>query len=319
MPNNLSCKICGNANNNKIHEAREMMFGLKEKFDYLECSECCCLQLISIPESFEPFYPKEYYSYHNQGEEHFIRTSMLKTVKRRFKRKTLDLYLRSDSRFSFVLEKKLKSYYPWLKRGTITKDSTILDIGCGKGELLLRMYNDGFRNLTGVDPFLESDIDYKCGVKIHKKQVNEMSGQFELVMMHHAFEHMEKPLELLNTVNALLEKNGKVIIRIPVAGSYAWRKYNTNWVQLDAPRHLFIHSVQSMKILCNQANFELTDVIYDSYYLQFSGSEMYTRDIPLVSKKQIFSKEQIDQFNSWSRKLNEINDGDAACFYLTKL
>ena len=213
----------------------------------------------------------------------------------------------------------MKSYYPWLKRGTVNKDSAILDIGCGKGELLLRMYNDGFRNLTGVDPYLAADIDYKCGVKIFRKQVEEMSGSFELVMMHHAFEHMENPLELLKTVNTLLSENGKVIIRIPVAGSYAWRKYNTNWVQLDAPRHLFIHSVQSMKILCKEANFELTDVIYDSYYLQFSGSEMYTRDIPLTSDKAIFTKEQIEQFNHWSKKLNEINDGDAACFHLTKL
>src|SRR5687768_9556357 len=128
MPNNLSCKICGNAINNKIHEAREMMFGLKEKFEYLECSACFCLQLASIPDSFEPYYPQEYYSYHNKGEEHFIRTSILKKVKRDFKRKTLNFYLKSDSRFSFLLEKKLKSYYPWLKRGTVNKDSAILDI-----------------------------------------------------------------------------------------------------------------------------------------------------------------------------------------------
>jgi hypothetical protein len=45
---------------------------------------------------------------------------------------------------------------------------------------------------------------------------------------------------------------------------------------------------------------------------------MYLRDIPLTSGQNVFTQEQIDQFSQWSRELNKINDGDAACFYLTK-
>jgi 2-polyprenyl-3-methyl-5-hydroxy-6-metoxy-1,4-benzoquinol methylase len=56
---------------------REMMFGLRDKFEYFECAQCGCLQI-------------------------------------------------------FV--------------------SSILDIGCGTGKLLLRIRRDGFSNLTGYDP-----------------------------------------------------------------------------------------------------------------------------------------------------------------------
>ncbi len=312
------CKICNNSSNNKVHKAREMMFGLKEEFEYLECGNCSCLQLISIPESLAKYYPENYYSYHNKGEDHFIQKSLLKSLKRSFKSKTLNSYLKGNSLLGSFVNSKYKSYYPWIKQGELNQNSNILDLGCGKGELLLRMYNDGFRKLNGADPFIEKDINYNCGITIHKKSIDQVQGPYDLVMMHHAFEHMENPAWVLEKINNVLSKNGKVIIRIPVAGSYAWRKYYTNWVQLDAPRHIFIHSIQSMKLLCAQTGFELSDVIYDSYELQFSGSEMYLRDIPLTSEKKIFSQEQIDQFNQWSRELNKINDGDAACFYLTK-
>ena len=34
------CKICGNTDGNKIHAAREMLFGYREEFKYIECSKC---------------------------------------------------------------------------------------------------------------------------------------------------------------------------------------------------------------------------------------------------------------------------------------
>jgi len=37
---NFKCKICNNSINNTLHEAREMMFGFRDKFDNIECSNC---------------------------------------------------------------------------------------------------------------------------------------------------------------------------------------------------------------------------------------------------------------------------------------
>ncbi len=42
---------------------------------------------------------------------------------------------------------------------------------CGSGELLLRMYTEGFENLSSVDPFIEADIRYPCGVLIEKSRL----------------------------------------------------------------------------------------------------------------------------------------------------
>ena len=44
-----TCAICGNQPNNTIHIAREMMFGLRDAFRYLECAACGCVQLLDVP------------------------------------------------------------------------------------------------------------------------------------------------------------------------------------------------------------------------------------------------------------------------------
>ena len=48
-------------------------------------------------------------------------------------------------------------------------------------------------------------------------------------MFNHSFEHMPNPLTVLQKANALLYKNKYLMIRIPVMGSYAWKKYGINW------------------------------------------------------------------------------------------
>jgi len=161
----------------------------------------------------------------------------------------------------------------------------------------------GFRNLLGIDPFIESDIRYKNGVSILKKTINDIDEQFNLIMFHHSFEHME-PFETLREVTRLLAPDSFCIIRIPVADSWAWENYGVNWVQIDAPRHFFIHTRKSMAILASYAGLKIEKVICDSTDFQFWGSEQYKKDIalyPLNSfsvspRKSMFSREQIRSF-----------------------
>lgn len=313
-----SCKICGNQTGNKVYEAKEMMFGLKEVFQYMECGQCKSIQLLSAPEDMSKYYPDNYYSYNGNSESSTIQQSFLKTVKRNMKKSLLDYYLSGEGLIGRLLTPKFSSYYPWIKQGTMSSNSRILDIGCGSGELLLRMYNDGFRNLTGADPYIREQINYECGVVVLKKEVHELTQTYDVVMMHHAFEHMPDPQAILNEVNRILAPGGQVIIRIPIGDCYAWKKYGVDWVQLDAPRHFFLHTPESMELLAKNAGLVLEDILYDSFYLQFTGSEQYRKGIPLRDERKVFSESEIRAYNEEAAKLNETKQGDQACFYLTK-
>src|SRR5579862_6929170 len=59
-PADRLCRICGAPASLEIH-AREMMFGTHERFDYVACADCGCLQIADIPADLQRFYPPDYH------------------------------------------------------------------------------------------------------------------------------------------------------------------------------------------------------------------------------------------------------------------
>src|SRR5439155_15830776 len=62
------CKICNNEKNNRLHKAREMAFGLRDEFTYLECRQCGCVQLLEVPADMGKYYEQSYYSLQPHGK-----------------------------------------------------------------------------------------------------------------------------------------------------------------------------------------------------------------------------------------------------------
>jgi SAM-dependent methyltransferase len=318
----IACGICGNKEANKIYKTQEMMFGYKDKFNYLECGSCGCLQNIQIPENLESYYPKdEYYSYN-------LNYSFWKKIKKYFKGRHLRYCLGSNDISGWLVsyfwkESPIANY---LNQVPINYKYKILDVGCGAGDILLDLMSAGFQKVTGVDPFISQNIEYKNGLRIFKKHLYEVEDTYDFIILNHSFEHMQQPLEILKEIYRILKPDRFALIRIPLASSYAWRTYGVNWVQLDAPRHIYLHTKGSMKILAEQANFKIEKIVFDSYEFQFWGSEQYCQGITLRSEKSydvnpgksVFSAQDIKRFKSKSKELNNIQEGDQACFYLYK-
>ena len=144
-------------------------------------------------------------------------------------------------------------------------------------------------------------------------------------MMHHVLEHMYNPVEELKQCHRILKNNSYLMVRVPIK-SFAWEKYKENWVQLDAPRHLIIHTLKGMKILAESTGFIVQKIVYDSEPFQFSGSELYQRDIPMFDPKshqlfvsrEHFTKKERKFFRKEAKRLNMEELGDQAIFYLKK-
>jgi SAM-dependent methyltransferase len=295
-----------------------MMFGSREEFDYLECSNCGCVQIVDIPASMSKYYPANYHSFAPISHP---------TRLRKWLTNVRDSHAVSDRG---LLGKVLCRYFPpnialrSLSHLGLDHGARILDVGCGSGMLLNAMGNLGFTRLVGTDPFLPADVEYANGVKLLKGGILEVAGEYDVIMFHHAFEHISDPEPTLKAVHQLLAPGGTCIIRVPTVSSYAWQHYGVNWVQLDAPRHFYVHSGQSVQMMANRAGLEVSSMVYDSSAFQFWASEQYALDIPLYDTRSyavspansIFTKQQIAAFEKRAGELNKANLGDQAVFYL---
>lgn len=319
----MICKICDHAGDPKTFQVREMMLGYREEFTYFQCGHCGCLQIAKIPNDMSKYYPAEYYSFTYSPAE------ILKNPLRKILKKRRDRYA--------VFSKGLVGKYLCARHPSeslrmlsnvqnLTRHTKILDVGCGSGAMLYALQEIGFIHLLGVDPFIAADIDYDNGLHILKKEIHELTGEWDVIVFHHVFEHLAAPRRVLQTVAQLLSLNGVCLIRTPTVSSYAWAHYGVNWVQLDAPRHFFVHSTGSLEKLAQQAGLNLTKTVYDATAFQFWGSEQYLRDIPLFAeqsyavnrRRSIFSKAELAAFNRQATVYNRENRGDSATFCLQK-
>lgn len=329
MPGQASpaCRICGSSGPHEKYTVREMMFGTGESFDYFECACCGCLQIGEIPSDLSRHYPDTYYSYHLPTLE--VRQPNF--VKEHLKRARLNAWLKNGS--SSVLVRAFGK--PWIedrffaeisKIVPLRATARIVDFGCGNGHRLLQWRIAGFANLMGIDPFIEDDIDYGNGVRVLKRGLDEMPPNAYLVMGHHSFEHIPDGASALSAIHEKLQPHGWVALAIPVCDSYAWQFYRTEWVALDAPRHLHLHTTKSLTLLAQRCGFSVEKVVRNSTAMQFWGSEQYRAGIPLMDERSyatnpvqsLFSPAQIEEWQAQSEVLNAEGRGDWATFYLRK-
>lgn len=308
------CNICLNTKNNVPYIGREMMFGLRDEFIYFKCPVCGCLQIAEIPENLGKYYPDNYYSYKPMKHHAIdpITNFLIKTSINLHLDKVLPVY---------YLSRKYKKHHQfsklWLQQ--VDKNSSILDIGCGAGDLLQLLNIWGFNNLTGVDPFIDKDTTYNKNINIYKKEIYDINKQYDFVMLHHAFEHMPDPNKVFAQLAKIISDDGRILIRIPVVDGYAWRKYQMNWFQVDAPRHLFLYSEASINMLAEKHGLAIESVKYDSIYKQFTISEQYLKDIPISIMSSSIKRSERNALRQRAKELNALRDGDQACFVLKKI
>jgi SAM-dependent methyltransferase len=316
-----ACRICAHAENHRPFVAREMMFGTREEFEYFECANCGAVQISEVPADLSRYYPPDYLSFNRPPPRPNWLRRYLKRCRARQALGQPNLLGRLLS-----LGRPLPPLLEWAKNGGLRLDDAILDVGSGAGRLLLKMRAAGFSNLTGVDPFLQRDLRYDAHTRVLKLELAELNGPYDFVMLHHSLEHVPNPLSTLKEVRQLLKPDRFCLVRTPTAGGHAWRAYGADWVQLDPPRHLLLHTERSLRLLAGQAGLELAKTVFDSKGFQFWGSELYRRNIPLREallprdrlRKGLFTDRELAAFEAEAKRLNEQGQGDQASFYLRK-
>ncbi len=214
-------------------------------FQYGECGDCASLTLRDVVN------PSGYYG---DGYERLAPRST--DVSHQLSRSIVGAGCRwsgSVDRLSgrSLFDRFCPSWYGWFRGLHLTARSPILDVGCGNGALLFHLRSFGFENLVGVDPFLQS-AHVGRGLRLERLHLDQVSGRFKVIIFNHSLEHVDDPGELLESARSRLERDGAIVVQLPIVGGAAWRRYRDNLVSLDAPLHRFIPTPEGVTQLARR-------------------------------------------------------------------
>lgn len=160
-----------------------------------------------------------------------------------------------------------------IQKFTHADQATLLDVGAGKGEFLQVAAQAGFQG-TGIEPsagFCEYGRN-KLGVEMLQGflgEVEAIRGQrFDVIVMNHVLEHVERPVDLLNLVQDYMSDKGVLFIEVPNCDSYLARladwffrlkglQWSSRLSPLHAPFHKFGYTKRSLEYLLKACGYKL--------------------------------------------------------------
>jgi len=142
------------------------------------------------------------------------------------------------------------------------KIETVLDFGCGTGEMLRAMSE--FYTVSGVEPDQQAREKAQAfGNVIWDSAVDAISSgeKYDLVTLFHVVEHLYQPFVELERVKSLLHPGGILVIETPNANDalltiYASKAFQqfTYW-----SHHPMLHSDSSLKSLLVNTGFSILE------------------------------------------------------------
>ena len=310
------CRACGVRIDNQPFDVRDAYLDSHETFPYIECDACGTVQIVHVPNDLARYYPESY-------RPRFRVPGRLRRFLRRQRAAAV-----LGSRWNLVGRLVLWRYgkpdwASWLTDTGAHRDSRILDVGSGDGELLIALESAGFRHLTGVDPYIEQERIYAGGVRVHKQSLSAHEGEYDVIMLNHSLEHVSDPVDLLREVRRLLHPAGTALVQVPIAGNYGWRTYREHWSRLDPPRHLVVPTVEGMRRMTGAAGFRIDSMVMGGNGHSFALSEQARAGLSTASCYSMakraaawHNERELAAFNAIAAERIAAGDGDAAAFYL---
>jgi 2-polyprenyl-3-methyl-5-hydroxy-6-metoxy-1,4-benzoquinol methylase len=308
MSKKTRCPLCKYSVLRKDFITKDFRYGVKGSFLYLECSNCG----LGIRKNQDIFYgySSGYYAYKknkiSRSSKFFY--PLFYSENRTFFQKL----------FSFLL-------FPFrmFTRGIIIKRNwNYLDVGCGAGDFLYKMKYFGMK-CHGIEISQEAASKIKKDFPIKNTETSNAdfkSSYFDVITMNHVIEHSLNPIKDLKNLNRMLKKKSILIVGIPNKDSLAFSIFKKYWVQIDAPRHNYLFSKNTLSKALKKTGFNIIKIRYCSQPFQFTSSlynllnDKYSLDIPFLKSRFCFYL-----FLPLAVFVNIINKGDSVEIWAEKI
>jgi SAM-dependent methyltransferase len=139
----------------------------------------------------------------------------------------------------------------WKFEPFLTGNDVVLDFGCGGGYMLAAL-DCGARYGVEINPAARKEAERCINVYPEIEQLPR-DVAFDVVISHHALEHVDHPLEVLQKLRARLKPSGRIVFVVP---SEEWRK-EEHYRADDINQHLYTWTPLLLGNLFSRAGYHV--------------------------------------------------------------
>lgn len=199
--------------------------------DTVVCVECGLVQSNPrmVEKEYQNFYTSDLYRVCYEGEDHLSA---------------------SGSRYTLKYAEHIFKEINKVKR--IGPGVLVLEIGAGGGWNLLP-FIQAQATVLGIDysPSL-TQLGSQHGIPMRQGSLNDITGQYDVIILNHVFEHFLQPLEALEKIKKHLKGNGIIYIAVP-------NILNFDITQLQNA-HTYYFTPYTLEYYCQQVALELVSM-----------------------------------------------------------
>ena len=159
-----------------------------------------------------------------------------------------------------------------------TGPGTLLDVGCGRGDLAASWLAAGW-TVLGIEPSQQAaQIASARGAQIIGRTLADaplVPASLDAVVFRHSLEHVVDPRLELQRVTAALRPGGRLAVLVPNWGSWQRRAFKDRWFPLELPRHRTHFTAAGLRAALSAGGFDEivvapgTPLITTTWSLQF--------------------------------------------------
>lgn len=162
-----------------------------------------------------------------------------------------------------LMQRARNRRFPLVELGASARAGTMLDVGCGRGDLAASWIDAGWRVL-GIEPSPQAAATAGArGAEIIGETLSRTelpAGSLDAVVFRHSLEHVVAPRTDLRRVREALRPGGRLAVIVPNWGSWQRRALRSYWFPLELPRHRTHFTANGLQRAIESAGFRRVQV-----------------------------------------------------------